>query len=266
MTLGARCWLETTAAEWPLTLKRCLFCFVFVLLWSVVFFLLFFLLFVLSCASLSCCCISVWNDWETISRWQALQRWKCSQAATDWVHLKGISARKKQREGWRPSEGGKNVEREKIIDHNHFPTCNLFFVFWNPDVWETFRFNLKCIWRSSDIEDFSFFSPLDCSCSSQKALQKSEDRLQWPSSEPRSVGKRKSGVWSGPRLSYVQGFVQAPFTFLVSPQPCKKNKKTDPQTKNKTNKKKNNCMLIRCIRCLEMKSDTHPESGRDRKS
>lgn len=49
-----------------------------------------------------------------------------------------------------------------------------------------------------------------------------------------SVVKRKSGVWSGPRLSYVQGFVQLPFTFLVSPQPCKK---------NTTKKKTSSCSL-----------------------
>lgn len=59
-------------------------------------------------------CISVWNDWETISRWHTLQLHHGGSALrqqatrpTDWVHLKGILAQKNQ---------GENVS-------NVFSTC-----------------------------------------------------------------------------------------------------------------------------------------------
>lgn len=67
-------------------------------------------------------CISVWNDWESISRWHysaASPRWKCSQAAghpPNW-----LSSSQRHLSSKEPR--GKCSERKKEKDHNRFSTC-----------------------------------------------------------------------------------------------------------------------------------------------
>lgn len=102
-------------------------------------------------------CISVWNDWETISRWHTRQLRRggsaLRQQATrpiDWVHLKGILAQKKR--------GGKCWKKEK--DHDLFSTC------WCMHAASNSRCFIccECVWREKGLIWRGVFLAGCCCC------------------------------------------------------------------------------------------------------
>lgn len=137
----------------------------------------------------------------------------------------------------------------------------IIFCFRKPDVWETFRFDLKCIRRrrSSNIEVPGFGIFL---FSTGFQLQQPRGSAEERGTSRVTLGWTEIQLWSGRVVSGAgRGwatfwvFVQLPFTFLVSPQPYKDEEEEEEG-------KRTICMLIRCL-CLELKRAVCLEDGQN---